>query len=48
MSDTLDPMNAGKTFVRRNEFLIFFITSYFLNTQTTVEAKELKLKPNFG
>ena len=40
MLDNIDPMNVGKTFVQRNErtkFLRFFITSYFLNTQTTVK-----------
>ena len=39
MLDIIDPMNVGKTFVERNErrkFQRFFITSYFLNTQTTV------------
>ena len=41
MLDIVDPMNVGKTFVERNErrkFQRFFITSYFLNTQTTVSS----------
>ena len=44
MLDIIDPMNVGKTFVERNErrkFQRFFITSYFLNTQTTVKSKDV-------
>ena len=44
MLDIIDPMNVGKTFVERNErrkFQRFFITSYFLNTQTTVKSRDV-------
>ena len=46
MSDNIDPMNMGKTFVERNEKRINFITSYFLNTQTTVNSRDVaRLEP---
>ena len=44
MLDIIDPMNVGKTFVERNErrkFQRFFITSYILNTQTTVKSRDV-------
>ena len=44
MLDIIDPMNMGQTFVERNErskFQRFFITSYFLNTQTTVKSRDV-------
>ena len=44
MLDIIDPMNVGKTFVERNErrkFQRYFITSYFLNTQTTVKSRDV-------
>ena len=44
MLDIIDPMNVGKTFVERNKrrkFQRFFITSYFLNTQTTVKSRDV-------
>ena len=41
MSDNIDPMNMGKTFVLRNEKRINLITSYFLNTQTTVNSRDV-------
>ena len=47
MLDIIDPMNVGKTFVERNErrkFQRFFITSYFLNTQTTVKSRDVASK----
>ena len=47
MLDIIDPMNVGKTFVERNErrkFQRFFITSYFLNTQTTVKSRDTGAK----
>ena len=34
-------MNMGKTFVERNEKRINFITSYFFNTQTTVNSRDV-------
>ena len=48
MLDIIDPMNVGKTFVERNErrkFQRFFITSYFLNTQTTVTLERKQAMP---
>ena len=41
MSDNIDPMNMGKTFVERNEKRINFIKSHFLNTQTTVNSRDV-------
>ena len=41
MSDNIYPMNMGKTFVERNEKIINLITSYFLNTQTTVNSRDV-------